>query len=81
MSPAALREMAYRMCNWSAYDLIKAGVLVADSKGGIMHFTNRASWEFMPVPADAVPLRRASFCDSILIDGAKREFPSASNDI
>jgi len=48
---------------------------------GIMHFTNRASWEFMPVPADAVPLRRASFCDSILIDGAKREFPSASNDI
>jgi len=33
MTAAALREMAYRMCNWSAYDLIKAGVLVADSKG------------------------------------------------
>ena len=33
MTAAALREMAYRWCNWSAYDLIKAGVLVADSKG------------------------------------------------
>ena len=33
MTAAELTHMAYRMCNFSAHDLIKAGVLVADSNG------------------------------------------------
>ena len=33
MSAADLRHIAYSMCNFEAYQLIKAGVLVADAKG------------------------------------------------
>jgi hypothetical protein len=33
MTAADLLHLAYRMCNFSAHDLIKAGVLIADAAG------------------------------------------------
>jgi hypothetical protein len=33
MTAADLRHLAYRMCNFSAHQLVAAGILLADSKG------------------------------------------------